>query len=92
MKAKNESIALLEYRNTPISNCDYSPAQLLFNRRLRDKIPFLLQPEIPFDPRKLLCVRQEKQKKVTMTEMQKIPPYEKGPTLENETMGTSSYY
>lgn len=60
---KDESIALLEYRNTPISDCDYSPAQLLFNRRLRDKMPIksrLLMPEIA--AREQFCKRQEKTK------------------------------
>jgi len=33
------AIALLQYRNAPISGCKYSPAQPLFNRSLRTKIP-----------------------------------------------------
>lgn len=44
------NIALLEYRNTPLSGMQYSPAQLLFNRRVRTKVPIhdkLLAPEIP---------------------------------------------
>ena len=31
--------ALLQYRNTPIKTIGYSPAQLLFNRDLRDSLP-----------------------------------------------------
>jgi len=32
-------IALLQYRNAPISGLEYSPAQLLMSRRLRSKLP-----------------------------------------------------
>ena len=49
-EGKDESIAMLAYRNTPISGCQYSPAQLLFNGRLRDKLPInpkLLEQQIP---------------------------------------------
>ncbi|WAR27095.1 hypothetical protein MAR_012799 [Mya arenaria] len=46
---QDESIALQEYRNTPITGCEYSPAQMLMSRRLRDKIPTksdLLKPKV----------------------------------------------
>lgn len=42
-------VSLLEYRNTPTKDMDFSPAQLLQNRRLRTKIPIkenLLKPRI----------------------------------------------
>ena len=42
-------LALLEYRNTPVSGMKYSPAQMLMSRRLRTKIPVatsLLTPNI----------------------------------------------
>ena len=32
------NLALLRYRNTPITGMTYSPAQLLYSRRLRDDI------------------------------------------------------
>jgi len=32
-------LAILAYRNSPISGMKLSPAQLLMNRRLRDKLP-----------------------------------------------------
>nr|XP_022902167.1 uncharacterized protein K02A2.6-like [Onthophagus taurus] len=32
-------LALLTYRNTPITGMSYSPAQMLFSRTLRDKLP-----------------------------------------------------
>jgi len=31
--------AILQYRNTPLSDCKLSPAQILFHRQLRDTIP-----------------------------------------------------
>ena len=64
-EGKDEHMALLEYRNTPISGCDSSPAQLLMNRMLRDKIPTkpkLLEPKIPLDAQQQLINRQIKQK------------------------------
>ena len=42
-------LALLEYRNTPVSGLPYSPAQLLMSRSLRLKLPVkpsLLQPRV----------------------------------------------
>ncbi|GFX92973.1 uncharacterized protein K02A2.6 [Trichonephila clavipes] len=32
-------VGLIEYRNTPISGLDLSPAQMMFNRRLKTKLP-----------------------------------------------------
>ncbi|GFX34112.1 transposon Tf2-6 polyprotein [Trichonephila clavipes] len=32
-------VGLMEYRNTPISGLDLSPAQMMFNRRLKTKLP-----------------------------------------------------
>lgn len=48
-KDENSSLnyALLQYRNTPLPDTGYSPAQALFGRRLRTKLPVsasLLQP------------------------------------------------
>ncbi|XP_048000294.1 uncharacterized protein K02A2.6-like [Leguminivora glycinivorella] len=43
-------VALLNFRNTPISGEKYSPAQLLFGRRLNTKLPVkscLLNPKTP---------------------------------------------
>ena len=42
MTKKNDgdiSLALLEYRNTPIAGTPYSPAQILMSRTLRSKLP-----------------------------------------------------
>ena len=46
------NIALLRYRNTPITGMQYSPARMLFGRRLRDTLPVkpsLLKPSIQKD-------------------------------------------
>ena len=58
--------ALLQYRNAPIVGIGYSPAQLLFNRRLQDDIPVskkLLYPRIPESAIEKLLDRQDQQKK-----------------------------
>ncbi|GFN82702.1 retrovirus-related pol polyprotein from transposon 17.6 [Plakobranchus ocellatus] len=64
-KSQDPNIAILQYRNTPITGLKYSPAQLLFNRRLRDNISTLkinLKPAIPAKARQELQSRQQKQK------------------------------
>ena len=60
------NIALLRYRNTPVTGMQYSPAQILFGRRLRDTLPVkpsLLKPITPTDSRKQLRRRQNYQAK-----------------------------
>ena len=57
--------ALLEFRNTPISELGYSPAQLLMSRRLRSPIPVadhLLMPQVVENAREKLLQRQVRQK------------------------------
>ena len=57
-------LALLEYRNTPITGLEYSPAQLLMSRTLRSKLPTaekLLQPKV-VDAHDALKRRQVRQK------------------------------
>ena len=61
-EGKGEHIALLEYRNTPMLDCEYSRAQPLMNRMLRDKIPpksDLLKPKIPAKAREQLINKQK---------------------------------
>jgi len=58
-------LVLLEFRNTPITGLDESPAQLLMSRRLRTHmptIPTLLKPTISEGIRERLTHRQQKQK------------------------------
>ena len=63
-ESKDPYLALLEYRNTPISGTSFSPAQMLMSRMLRSKLPNnpkLLQPAI-VDPLPELDQRQQKYK------------------------------
>jgi hypothetical protein len=56
--------ALLEYRSTPVQGVGLSPAQLLFNKRIRSKIPIalpLLKPELHSDVNEKLLQKQELQ-------------------------------
>ncbi len=58
-------IALLEYRNTPISGMQYAPAQLAMSRLLRSRIPVThaaLKPVVVLDAHKQLVDRQAKYK------------------------------
>jgi len=60
-EGKDHFVGLMEYRNTPIAGLNLSPAQLLFNRRLKTKLPIsgaLLNPEIYGDVRDRLRNRQ----------------------------------
>ena len=69
-------VALLQYRNTPVAGCDYSPAQMLFSRSLRTKLPVAaeqLTPEI-VTPREQLCDRQQKQKNYFDRATKALPP------------------
>jgi len=61
---RDPCLALLEFRNTPISGLLHFPAQLLMSRRLRAKIPgaqSLLEPRVVNTHREL-CARQSRQK------------------------------
>ncbi len=58
-------IALLEYRNTPITGTQESPAQLLMSCMLKSKLPMtmaLLEPKVQENVREKLEQRAEKQK------------------------------
>ena len=73
-------IALLEFRNTPITGLKYSPAQVLMSRRLRAKIPMscnLLKPEVVtvYDD---LCARQLRQKRYFDRSAKPLPALQKG--------------
>ena len=59
-------IALLEYRNTPVTGMTYSPSQLLMSRMLKSKLPTareLLRPKIATKAKIQLANRQENQRK-----------------------------
>lgn len=55
-------LALLEFRNTPVSGIGISPTQMLMNRLTRTKLPIhteLLRPVIPIDAHNKLVAKQE---------------------------------
>ncbi|XP_044764622.1 uncharacterized protein K02A2.6-like isoform X2 [Coccinella septempunctata] len=63
----NLDFYLLKYRNTPISGIGLSPAQILFNRRLKDNLPTvdtLLEPKLikKQELHNTLKLRQQNQK------------------------------
>lgn len=64
-EGKDPYLALLQYRNTPVTGLKYSPAQLLMSRRLKDRLPTttsLLKPSVIVSARHDLVQRQAKQK------------------------------
>ena len=64
-EGKAEELALLEFRNTPITGLNESPAQLLMSRRLRSSLPMtdaMLQPSISKEIKRKLEQRQQRQK------------------------------
>ena len=82
-KESNSSVdlALLEYRNTPISGMNLSPAQLLMNRRLRSSLPMsesLLKPATNDDAQEQLTSRQQKQQQYYNRGARSLPPLSKG--------------
>ena len=63
-EGRDINIALLEYRNTPLTGMDLSPAQMLMGRHLRTKLPTMQKMFIPNDnTRSKLVDRQESQKR-----------------------------
>ena len=56
------SIALLQYRNASVAGCEYSPAQLLFNRSLRTRVPTMTATTTSDSVRRDLQLRQDRQK------------------------------
>ena len=65
-EGKAEELALLEFRNTPITGLNESPAQLLMSRRLRLSLPMtdaMLQPSISEEVKRKLEQRQQRQKR-----------------------------
>ena len=63
---KDEELALLEFRTTPISGMQKSPVQLFMSWRLRSALPMtvtMLQPHVSADIKEKLTCRQATQKK-----------------------------
>jgi hypothetical protein len=73
-------IALLQYRTSPISGLSYSPAQLLFGRALRTKLPAVaanLEPS-SISPRPELVLRQQHQKELYDQHARELPELQPG--------------
>jgi hypothetical protein len=73
-------IALMQYRNAPLAGLMYSPAQLLFGRSLRTKLPSTstcLQPNRQ-SPRDSLVEWQRQQKERYDLNARALPPLQEG--------------
>ena len=81
-------IALLEYRNTPISGMALSPAQLLMSRRLRSNLPMtetLLFSQVSETAREQLQKRQQKQVQYYNRGTRPLPPLSQGDAVRYKT-------
>jgi len=76
-------IALLQYRNAPVSGLQHSPAELLMSRLLRSKLPVMpsrLQP-MSRNAVPALKKRQQNQKKFYDRHARTLPPLQEGDTI-----------
>ena len=73
-------LALLDYRNSPISGLCYSPAQMLMSRRLRSKVPAAPQLLVPsvVDAHPSLRKIQQRQKQYYDRGTKPLPPLKQG--------------
>ena len=81
---KDEQLALLEFRNTPITGLQESPAQLLMSRRLRSTLPMtasMLQPHINENVKQKLKHRQTTQKRHYDKTAKKLPTLQPNDTV-----------
>lgn len=76
---------LLDYRNTPVAGLDYTPSELLMNRRLGTKLPInekLLCPRIPINVETKILAQQKYQKvNYNKTAKTKVSKYEVNDTV-----------
>ena len=97
-KAKESSntsidLVLLEYRNTPISGMNLTPAQLLMSRRLRSSLPMsqaLLKPAVCERAKDLLIDRQQKQQKYYNRGTRSLPRLSKGDVVRYKKGGSGN--
>ena len=81
-------LALLEYRNTPISGINLSPSQLLMSRRLRSNLPMmssLLSPQVNSNIQKQLEKRQQKQRQYYNRGARSLLPLSPGDAVRYKT-------
>ncbi len=77
-------LALLDYRNTPVSGVKYSPAQLLMSSRLYDKLSATsqnLKPEIATGISETLKKGQANQKKYYNQSVKDLPKFKFGQSV-----------
>lgn len=88
-EGKDPYIALLQYRNTPLSGLEVSPAQLLFSRRLRTKIPTTAQSLLPAttNQHKQLEERQQRQKQYYDAGSRDLQPLQPGDVVRVKNDG-----
>ena len=87
-------VALLEYRNTPIPGIGYSPAQLLFSRSLRTKLPTTesaLRSVIPKQVKRKLETRQMRQKAIYDRTARAVPKIRTGDKTNVRTAAEGSW-
>jgi len=83
-------VAMLNYRATPLSDSDKSPAELLFNRRLRTKLPVpngKLVPTFAEENRPQLVERQQKYKTVYDRHARDLPSLHPGDVVRVQRHG-----
>ena len=91
---KCEYLAILEYRNTPLSGDLGSPAQLLQSRRLRSTIPMmdkLLKPKVQTSSRRKLQLRQSKITKTYSRNKKNMIPLKEGDHIRFKKTEKDSY-
>ncbi|XP_069133142.1 uncharacterized protein [Argopecten irradians] len=84
-------ISLLEYRNTPLSGTQYSPAQLLMSRCLRSKLPTVretLSPKVARGATVQLNSRQDQQKHHYDKRTKPLSPLKHGDSVRIRTEKT----
>ena len=70
-------LALLTYRNTPLSDLEYSTAQLLMSRMLNFRLrtaTSLLSPKVAQGVQRSLLARQQRQKRYRDRGTKALPP------------------
>jgi len=83
-------VAMLNYRATPLSGSDKSPAELLFGRRLRTKLPVPVAKLVPThaeDARSQLVERQRKYKDFHDRRARDLPPLRPGDVVRVQQRG-----
>ena len=76
-EGRDMPLALLAYRNTPISDLEYSTAQLLMSRMLNDRPPTatsLSSPKVAQGVHRSLLARQQRQKRYRDWGTKALPP------------------